>query len=112
MSALKSVFTPKSTKNSSSKNPKFYNEKKNRLIATGATHNDPAIRRYFASSENTPTRVLAVMLEKEQDKGILREVLLNPSLPRKSVVAFVSNEDDHRVAWFDSDEELIEHFQQ
>ena len=109
---LKDVFKPKASTNNSSKNPKFYNQEKNRCIDEGATNKDASIRKYFASSSATPTKVLTSMLEKEQDKTVLREILFNSKLPRKSVAKFVNDENDHRVEWFSNDEELINYFKQ
>jgi len=109
---LKDVFKPTSTKNTSSKNPKFYNEEKNRCIRDQATHSNAVVRSSIASNSHTPTKVLVSMLEKEQDKTVLREILFNSKLPRKSVAKFVNDESDHRVEWFSNDEELINYFKQ
>lgn len=111
MSTLKNVFTPKSTKNSSSKNAQFYNKEKSMLISDLASHSDANVRRAVAESPRIPTSILTQMLKSESDPVVLRTVLLNDKLPRKAVVRFL-NENDYRVDWFDNDEGLIEHFRQ
>lgn len=113
MSAIKEVFKPKaSSKKSGGKTPAYYNEEKNRCILDGATNNDPSVRKFFASNPHTPTKVLVGMLEIEQDKQILRSVIMNERMPRKAVSKFVNDVNEARVEWFADDEEMIEHFKQ
>jgi len=111
-SSIQEIFKPKTSKNNSSKNPKFYNNEKNKCIAKGSIDSSPDVRRYFATSEHTPVKVLSLMVQTEQDKGILRLVLMNDRMPRKVVAKFVSDDTDERVEWFSEDQELIAHFQQ
>ena len=110
MSPLKEVFKPKTAKNTGSKTPQFYNNEKKLLTEKGAVSSDPAVRSYFAASPHTPTSVLKVMLASEKEKHILRAVLMNDNLSRKSVAEFVNNSTDERVEWFADDQDLIDHF--
>ncbi|MEA3339249.1 MAG: hypothetical protein U9R15_04725 [Chloroflexota bacterium] len=112
MSSIKECFKPKATKNRSSKTPKFYNNEKNLLILDAACSSDPAVRRFVANNEHTPAKVLQGMLEIEQDKQILRTVIMAKNMSRKAVAAFVNDAEDVRVEWFEDDEEMIEYFQQ
>ena len=112
MSQLKDVLKPKKSTNKSSKNPAYYNAEKNRCIVEGATSKEPSVRRFFATNSHTPTKVLTAMLKTEQDKQILRTILINEKMPRKVVAEFISNKDDRRVDWFNDDAELIAHFTQ
>lgn len=112
MSNLKEILKPKASKSISSKTPKFYNEEKNRCISDMAQHLDASVRNAIASNPHTPTNILSAMLEIEQDKGVLKTVLLNAKLSRKSVLAFVSNDADARVNYFADDQEVIDHFKQ
>lgn len=106
MSTLKEVLKPKTSKNTSSKTPQFYNAEKSRCIIELASHKDANVRRAVASNDHTPTKVLTTMLETERDKQVLRELILNDKTPRKALVKI----DDERCSWFDGDEELIEKF--
>jgi len=110
--SIKECFKPKASKNSSSKNPKFYNEEKNKCIVDIATHSDANVRIVIAENSHIPTKILVGMLETEMDKQVLRKILFNEKLPRKAVAKFVNNDDDVRIEWFEDDEELIEHFKQ
>lgn len=113
MSAIKEVFKPKaSSKKSGGKTPAYYNEEKNRCIADMATHSNAIVRNAIALNPHTPTKVLVGMLEIEQDKQILRAVIMNERMPRKAVAKFVNDVNDTRVEWFADDEEMIEHFKQ
>jgi len=110
MSDLKNVFKPTASKSNSSKTPKHYNEEKNRCLADLANDESAIVRSAIASNSHTPTKVLTAMLECEQDKTVLRKVLLNDKMPRKAVAKFVNDSDDNRVEWFAEDVELIAHF--
>lgn len=110
--SIKECFAPKVSKNTSSKNPKYYNEEKNRCIAKGACNEVTEVRMYFATSSHTPTKVIVAMLETEQDRSVLRAILMNNRLPRKAAAAFVTDETDERVNLFNDDQELITHFEQ
>lgn len=112
MSTLKDAFKPIASKSNSSKNPKFYNEEKNRCIADMATHPNAIVRSAIASNPHTPTKVLVAILVGEQDKTVLRLAIMNDKMPRKTVAKFVADENDRRVEWFADDTELVEHFRQ
>lgn len=112
MSTLKDTFKPATSKNSSSKGPKFYNQEKNRCLEAIASDSNSIVRSAIARCPHTPTKVLVSMLEIEQDKSVLRSILLNDRMPRKAVAKFVNNDDDRRVEWFADDVELVEHFTQ
>jgi len=111
MSTLKEVLKPKSSKNSSSKTPQFYQEEKNRCIAELASHSDANVRKAIASNSHTPTKVLKAMLSVERDKQVFRALLLNDKTPRKALAKIATDKNEDRLAWFDGDEELIERFQ-
>jgi len=110
MSALKNVFKPTSKSTSSSKNAAFYNKEKSRCLIDIATDPNPIVRIALAKSSHTPTKILSTMVEQETDKEVLRTILMNDKLPRKTVATFVNDPNDERVEWFEDDQELIEHF--
>ena len=109
---LKDVFKPAASKSNGSKTPKFYNQEKNRCIDDMATQSNAAVRSAIASNDHTPTKVLVSMLEKEQDKTVLRLAIMNDKMPRKAVAKFVNDESDRRVEWFADDSTMIKHFKQ
>ena len=109
--SIKKCFEQKTKKNSSGKNAAYYNKEKTMCIATLAVNPSPTVREAVASNEHTPVKILTEMLANEQDRSVLRAVLLNDRLPRKAAANFVADENDVRVSLFDDDQELIEHFQ-
>ena len=108
--SIKDCFKQKTTKNSSTKNAAFYNAEKTKCIVDMSIHSSPAVREAIASNEHTPTKVLTSMLMVEQEKSVLRAVLLNVRLPRKAAASFVSDSNDVRVDFFEDDEDIIAHF--
>ena len=110
--SLKDTLKPKANKNTSSKNAAFYNAEKTLFIAECSINKDSKVRMFAASNTHTPTKILTEMLTLEQDKHVLRAVLMNAKIPRKAVATFVSNTDDQRVDWFDDDTELEARFTQ
>jgi len=110
---LQETLKPKKTsKSKSSKNPAFYNAEKNLFIAEASIDKEAKVRMFVATNSHTPTKVLTAMLEVEQDKQVLKAVLLNDKMPRKAVAKFVSNDQDERVNWFEDDQEIVERFTQ
>ena len=109
MSTLKSVLKPK-TSNSSSRNPQYYNTEKTACITELAVHSEAAVRKAVASNSHTPTKILTSMLKAEQDKQVLKEILMNPNIPRKSVATFIFDQSDQRVDWFNDDQEIVDQF--
>jgi len=109
MTTLKSVLKPK-TSNSSSKNPQYYNAEKTACITELAVHSEATVRKAVASSSHTPSRILVSMLKIEQDKQVLKEILMNDNLPRKSVATFIFDQSDKRVDWFNEDQEIVAKF--
>ena len=107
---LKSVLKPKTSTNSSSKTPQYYNAEKTACITELAVHSEAAVRKAVASNTHTPTKILTTMLKIEQDKQVLREILMNDNLPRKSVATFIFDQSDQRVDWFNEDADLVEKF--
>ncbi len=107
---LKDVLKPKTSKNTSSKNPAFYNAEKTKLISDLASNPNADVRQAIASNEHTPTKILVAMLETEQDREVLREVIMNSKMPRKAVAKFIEDDNDVRVDYFSDDKEMIEHF--
>ena len=112
MPNLKEILKPKTAKNISSKTPKFYNEEKNHFIVECSTSKETKVRMFAATNSHIPTKILSGMLEVEKDKQVMRAILMNDKLPRKSVAKFVSNDLDERVEWFNDDTDLIERFKQ
>lgn len=112
MSTLANTFKSNTKKNTSNKNPAWYNREKNRLIKELSIDSCIEVRSAIAANTHTPTKVLTSMLDTEQSKDVLRLVLMNPNIPRKAVQTFVKDESDERVTWFDEDAELIAHFKQ
>ena len=111
MSSIKNAFKPTTKGNTSSKTPKFYNQEKNLLILDGACSKDSTVRRFIACNPHTPSKVLQGMIEIEQDKSILRDVIMAKNTSRKAVAKFI-NSNDERANWFDDDEEMADHFRQ
>jgi hypothetical protein len=103
---------PKTSNNTSHKTPKFYNEEKNLFIKECSIDESVEVRMFVSTNTHTPVNILTSMLEIEKNKQVLRSVLMNKKIPRKSVSKFVMNKDDERVDWFENDEELIERFTQ
>ena len=109
MTTLKSVLKPK-TSNTSSKTPQYYNAEKVLCIAGLAAHSEATVRKAVASNSHTPTKILTNMLKIEQDKSVLKAVLMNPNIPRKSVATFIFDQSDKRVDWFNEDQDIVEQF--
>ena len=112
MSSIKDAFKPTTTKNTSSRNPKWYNNEKNLLIGELATDSNAIVRMTVAKNTHTPTKVLVAMLATEQDKSVLRAAIVNDNMPRKAVAKFINDDTDRRVEWFDNDTDLADHFKQ
>ncbi len=110
MTTLKTVLKPKTNSNNSSKTPQYYNAEKTACITDLAVHAEAAVRKAVASNSHTPTKILTSMLKIEKDKQVLKEILMNDNLPRKSVTTFIFDQSDERVDWFNEDEELIAKF--
>lgn len=108
-STLKSVLKPKAS-NTSSKTPQYYNAEKTACITDLAVHPEAAVRKAVASNTHTPTKILTAMLKAEKDKQVLREILMNDNLPRKSVTTFIFDQSDERVDWFNEDQEIVAKF--
>lgn len=106
---LKSVLKPKASTNSS-KTPQYYNAEKTACITELSSHSEATVRKAVASSSHTPTKILTSMLKIEQDKQVLKAVLMNDNLPRKSVATFIFDQSDKRVDWFNEDTELVAKF--
>ena len=106
MSLKEALKTPTSTKNSSSKTPKFYNQKKTDFINEMANSPFDETRTQVAGSENVPAGTLKSMIENEQDTDVLRVVLMNPRTPLKAIIEFTS---DDRADVFDDDDTLLAH---
>jgi hypothetical protein len=109
MTTLKNVLKPK-TSNTSSRNPQYYNAEKTACITELAVHSEASVRKAVASNTHTPTKILTAMLKAEQDKQVLKEVLMNPNIPRKSVATFIFDQSDKRVDWFNEDQDIVEQF--
>ena len=110
--SLKTAFAPTKSKNNSSKTPAYYNQEKNNCIAKLVIHTDTVVRSAVLSSPHIPAKMLTEALKIEQDKNVLRLILMNKNLSRKAVAEFVNDATDDRVDWFEDDQELIEHFTQ
>lgn len=110
MSDLKEVFKPKTVKNTSSKTPQFYNNEKKLCLEDMVNHPDAKVRSAIVSNIHMPTRMLNDRLKIEKDKSVLRLILMNANLSRKSVAEFVNDAADKRVEWFSDDQDLIDHF--
>lgn len=109
MSTLKETLKPKASTNSS-KTPQYYNAEKTACITELSSHSEAAVRKAVASSSHTPSRILVSMLKIEQDKQVLKAVLINPNIPRKSVATFIFDQSDKRVDWFNEDQDIVEKF--
>lgn len=110
MSNLKEVFKPSTKKNTSSKNPAFYNAEKKLCLEDMVNHSNAIVRSAIVSNIHAPARMLNDRLKIERDKSVLRLILMNANLSRKSVAAFVNDATDERVEWFSDDQDLIDHF--
>ena len=107
---LKEVLKPKTNTNSSTRTPQYYNAEKTACIAELSVHSEAAVRRAVAINSHTPTKILSAMLKREQDKQVLRSILMNDNLSRKSVATFIFDQSDERADWFNADEGLVEKF--
>ena len=110
MSDLKEVFKPTAKKNTSSKTPQFYNSERKLCLKDMVNHSNAAVRSAIVSNIHVPARMLNDRLKIERDKSVLRLILMNDNLSRKSVAAFVNDATDERVEWFSDDQDLIDHF--
>jgi hypothetical protein len=69
------------------------------------SHEDAHVRLIAAANFHVPSKQLSDRLRYETDVDVVREILMNPNLPKKSILAFATN--DPRASKFDNDEELI-----
>lgn len=107
---LKEVFKPKTAKNNSSKTPQFYGNERKLCLFDMVNHSDAKVRSAVLSNEHVPATMLKDRLEIERDKSVLRIILMNDNLSRKSVAKFVNDSADERVEWFSTDQDMIDHF--
>ncbi len=105
-STIETVKAEQSNNGTSDKNPKYYNQKKNRFALEMLTFDDPIVRAAAALSINVPTTLLNTRLASEDDPNVLRAILFNPAVSNKSIVAFSQT---GQAKMFDEDEELITH---
>ena len=110
MSTLKETFAPKTVKNTGSKTPQFYNNEKKLCLEDMVNHSNAIVRSAILSNPHIPARMLNDRLKIERDKNVLRLILMNDNLSRKSVAEFVNDSKDERVEWFADDQDLIDHF--
>lgn len=112
MNSIKEAFKAKTTTNSSTKNPKWYNNEKNLFIRECSLSDQVEVRTFASTNPHTPSKVLQGMLEVEQDKSVLRSVIMHANMSRKAVSKFINDSTDERVEWFENDVEMVEHFTQ
>ena len=108
MSKLATLVKTKTKSTSTSdKNPQFYNAEKSIFIANMVSHEDSNVRLAAVSDEHCPSKILQARLKDEEDKDVIRAILMNPRLPKKSILTFATK--DSRATMFDNDEDLIEY---
>jgi len=107
MSFASSIKVKTKKASSGSKTPQFYNEERMKVIKEAAKSSEAAVRKFIASNTHTPQKVLKDILSTEKSKDVLREVLMNDSLPKKAILEFVNSKNDPRHEMFDADEKLI-----
>jgi len=129
--SLASVIKQKERSQTSNKGPQYYNAEKNafiadmvsdentivRLVAVSNEKNafiadmvsdeNTIVRLVAVSNEHIPTKVLQARLEIEQEKDVIRAILMNRNLPKKALLTFATK--DSRAKMFDDDEQLIEY---
>lgn len=106
MSGLASVLKERAKSTStSSKTPQFYNEEKTHFINDMLSYSDASVRLIAAQNPHVPSKLLTNRLRDEVDIDVVRALLMNPNLPKKSIVQFATN--DPRAKMFDDDQELI-----
>jgi hypothetical protein len=69
------------------------------------SHEDASVRLIAAANTHVPSKLLSNRLRDEVDVDVVRAILMNPNLPKKSILTFATN--DPRASKFDNDEELI-----
>jgi len=105
--SLASVIKQKEKSQTSSKNPQYYNAEKNAFIADMISHKNADVRLAAVSNEHAPAKVLQTQLEVEQEKDVIRAILMNGNLSKKALLVFATK--DPRAKMFDDDEQLIEY---
>jgi len=85
---------------------KYYQDRKNVFIAYLAIHADPVVRIAALADPSIPVEELQEHFDVEEDYFVLRAMLLNPTLPLKSILNF---KDDPRADVFtDMNDPLLE----
>jgi len=108
--SLKDAIKIKNKKNNnSSKNPAYYNKKKNDCLKELASHEEKSVRLAFANSQLSPAKIVTERLSEEQDFEVLRAILMNENLSKKKLFEFAAK--DERAEYFDDDEELIQYIE-
>jgi len=105
--SLASVIKQKERSQTSNKGPQYYNAEKNAFIADMVSDENTIVRLVAVSNEHIPTKVLQARLEIEQEKDVIRAILMNKNLPKKALLTFATK--DSRAKMFDDDEQLIEY---
>jgi len=106
MNSLQEIVKNVSKQTSTKKNAAFYNKERTECIRSLSTNENSIVREAIATNDHTPTTILKEMLEREEEKNILKAVLLHPNLPVKSILSFVST--NTRSSMFDDDDEIID----
>ena len=107
MSLASAIKVRDNKKNNSSKNPQYYNKKKDTCLRQLASHEEEVVRLAFAENSSSPAKIIAERLDKETDRDVLRAILMNENLSKKKLFEFAKEDD--RADMFEHDEELIQY---
>lgn len=96
----------KATNGNSEKNPAYYNREKAALILDLCTHEDPIVRTAILTNEHCPSTRVNSALKNDQDKDVLRAILLSGRASIKAIEEFATSD---RGGMFDDDQEVEDH---
>jgi len=103
--SLASLIKTKTKVNTSSKTPQFYNAERAAFIIDMTIHENEAVRIAACSNKHCPAKILQARLLDEEDRNVIKAILMNCNLPKKAILEFATK--DHRSKMFDNDDELI-----
>ncbi len=105
--SLASLVKTKTKTNTSSKGPQFYNAEKSSFIVDMVGHEDEIVRIAACSNEHCPAKILQARLSDEEDREVIKVILMNRNLPKKAILTFATK--DPRAKMFDDDSEILEY---
>jgi len=91
--AVKTATKSNKKAGGSLKNPQYYNAEKTACIDDGCNAKEVQVRAFFASNSHTPQGSLKAMIKTEKDQSVLSLLLVNESLPIKSIIEWANQSD-------------------